>query len=129
MKYLGIDYGLSNIGLSLAEGPLAEPLTQKRYQSQPKLLKFLHRLVKAKQIDTIVIGLPEGQLASQVENFGNQLQLLTKLPIVYQDETLSTHEAKQKLIQAQAPQKKRRQDHTAAAALILQSYLDDQAKA
>lgn len=44
--------------------------------------------------------------------------------MVFQDETLSTHEAKAKLIQAGAPQKKRRLNHQAAAALILQTYLD-----
>lgn len=129
MRYLGIDFGLRNIGLSFAEGPLAEPLTQKQYQSLDELLKFLQRLIQDQQINTIIIGLPEGQLASQIKEFGTQLQVATNLPIHYQDETLSTQTAKQKLIQAQAPQKKRRQDHLAAATQILQSYLDDQPKA
>jgi putative Holliday junction resolvase len=129
MRYLGIDFGLRNIGLSFAEGPLAEPLTQKQYQSLDELLKFLQRLIQDQQINTIIIGFPEGQLASQIKEFGTQLQTATNLPIHYQDETLSTQIAKQKLIQAQAPQKKRRQDHLAAATQILQSYLDDQPKA
>jgi putative transcription antitermination factor YqgF len=129
MRYLGIDFGLRNIGLSFAEGPLAEPLTQKQYQSLDELLKFLQRLVQEQQINTIIIGLPEGQLASQIKEFSQKLKSLTNLPIHYQDETLSTQTAKQKLIQAQAPQKKRRQDHLAAATQILQSYLDDQPKA
>lgn len=129
MHYLGIDFGLRNIGFSFAEGPLAEPLTQKQYQSLDELLNFIQRLVQEQQINTIIIGLPEGQLASQIKEFGTQLQAATDLPIHYQDETLSTQTAKQKLIQAQAPQKKRRQDHLAAATQILQSYLDDQPKA
>ena len=129
MKHLGIDFGLHNLGLAYASGPLAEPFGQHHYQDSSKALKFLHRLIQDQSINVIVIGLPEGQLASRVKNFSQQLHQLTQLPIYYQDETLSTQEAKQKLLQAQAPQKKRRQDHAAAATLILQAYLDDQAKA
>jgi len=129
MRYLGIDFGLRNIGLSFAESPLAEPLTQKQYQSEHQLLKFLQRLVQEKQINTIIIGLPEGKLIPQIKDFGQKLKNLTNLPIHYQDETFSTQEAKAKLLQAQAPQKKRQQDHVAAATQILQSYLDDRPKA
>jgi len=129
MRYLGIDFGLRNIGLSFAEGPLAEPLTQKQYQFEHQLLKFLQRLVQEKQINTIIIGLPEGKLTPQVKDFGQKLKSLTNLPIHYQDEAFSTQEAKAKLLQAQAPQKKRQQDHVAAATQILQSYLDDRPKA
>ncbi|MFC1627072.1 Holliday junction resolvase RuvX [Patescibacteria group bacterium] len=124
MKYLGIDFGLKNLGLAVAETPLAEPFGQHHYQQTAQAIEFLARLVKEQNIQTIVLGLPEGQLESVVKDFGNQLFLATNLPIFYQDETLSTIEAKQKLLQAHKPQKKRRQDHQAAAAVILQAYLD-----
>jgi len=129
MKYLGIDFGLKHIGLSHAQGPLAAPLTQKSYQSLDQLLNFLNQLIQDQKINKIIIGLPEGRLAASVKTFGSQLHSLTQLPVDYQDETLSTQEAQAKLLQAQAPQKKRRQDHRAAATQILQSYLDDHSKA
>ena len=128
MKYLGIDFGLNNLGLSYAEGPLSEPFSQYHYTSQKKALEFLKHVIKKEQINTIVIGLPEGRLAKKVKDFGSQLYQQTNLPVFYQDETLSTREAKQKMLEAHFPQKKRRQDHRIAATIILQSYLDDHYK-
>ena len=129
MIYLGIDFGLRNIGLSLAEGPLAAPLTQYSYTDPQKLFPFLRAIIQEQQVRALVIGLPEGHLATKVKDFGHKLKSLTNLPVHYQDETLSTVEAQQKLISAHKPQKKRRLDHQAAATIILQSYLDDQPKA
>lgn len=125
MIHLGIDFGLKHIGLSIAEGPLAAPLTQTTYTSKPKLYQFLVQIIKEQAVDALVIGLPEGKLASSIKDFGTKLSKLTNLPIHYQDETFSTLEAKAKLLEAHKPQKKRRLDHQAAAAVILQSYLDD----
>ena len=113
----------------MAEGPLASPLTEKTYSDIKKLFSFLLTIIQEQQVGAIVIGIPEGQLASKIKDFGQKLQALTNLPIYYQDETLSTIEAQQKLISAHKPQKKRRLDHQAAATVILQDYLDDQPKA
>jgi len=121
MRILGIDFGLSNIGLAIAEGPLAEPLGQVKWQSSEKLMGFISN----QNPDLIVLGLPEGHLASQVETLGDQIKTNLGIAVEYQDETLSTHEAKEKLVAAGKPQKKRRLDHAAAAAVILQAYLDD----
>jgi len=129
MKYLGIDFGLKNLGLAYAESPLSEPLTQYHYVFQDQALKFISSIINQQHIDIIIIGLPEGKLANKVKNFANKLKVKTNLPVYYQDETLSTQEAKAKMIQAHLPQKKRRQDHSRAAAIILQSYLDDHQKA
>ncbi|OIN88717.1 Holliday junction resolvase RuvX [Candidatus Beckwithbacteria bacterium CG22_combo_CG10-13_8_21_14_all_01_47_9] len=124
MRYLGIDFGLRHVGLALADGPLAEPLGEKKYFESGKLFNYLKRVCDEQSIDKIVIGLPEGKLAEAVRKFGGDLGQLTGKEIFYQDETLSSQEAKSKLIAAAAPQKKRRLDHRAAAALILQEFLD-----
>jgi len=124
MKYLGIDFGLKHLGLALAEGPLAEPLGEKKYSRPEGLFNYLNSIIVEQQIDKVIIGLPEGKLAGLVKNFGKKLAELTGREVFFQDETLSTQEAKAKLMAAHAPQKKRRFDHSAAAALILQDYLD-----
>ncbi len=124
MRYLGIDFGLKHLGLAIADGPLAEPFGEKKYSQQEKLFNYLNSVIIQQQINKIVIGLPEGKLAESVKNFAKKLTELSGREVVFQDETLSTKEAKAKLIAAHAPQKKRRFDHSAAAALILQDYLD-----
>ena len=98
---------------------------QKKYKQLNEILEFTTTLINEKQIKAIVIGLPEGKLAENTKKFGEKLKLTTKLPVYYQDETLSTHQAKIKMIQAHKPQKKRRFDHKIAATIILQDYLDD----
>lgn len=124
MRYLGIDFGLKHLGLAMANGPLTEPFGEKKYEKETEALNFLSHICIEQAIEIVVIGLPEGRLADTVRNFADQLKQLTSLPIFFQDETLSTQEAKAKLMAAHAPQKKRRLDHSAAAALILQNYLD-----
>jgi putative transcription antitermination factor YqgF len=122
MKYLAIDFGVKHLGLALADGPLAEPFGEKI--NNVSTFEYLRQLVKTEAIDKIVIGLAEGNLADLIKKFGAKLSQVTGKEIIYCDETLSTQEAKQKLIAAGKPMLKRRLDHAAAAALILQDFLD-----
>lgn len=125
MKYLGIDFGLRHLGLAMADGPLAEPLGEKKYKTELEAINFLARVCREKSIDSIVMGLPEGRLAKTIKRFAEKLTVTINKPVIFQDETLSTIEAKQKLLAAGVKQKKRRQDHRASAALILEDYLDN----
>ncbi len=60
MRILGLDFGLSIIGLAIAEGPLAEPLGQVKWQSSEKLIEVISK----NGPDLVVVGLPDGRLAS-----------------------------------------------------------------
>jgi putative transcription antitermination factor YqgF len=124
MVYLGIDFGLRHVGLALADGPLAEPLAEKTYTHTGELFKYLKSVCRHNLIDKIVIGLPEGRLNPLVKKFGAKVEQVLGKTVIYQDETLSTVEAKTKLLSAGRGPKQRRRDHPAAAALILQEYLD-----
>lgn len=122
MIYLGIDFGLKHIGLAIADGPLAEPLGEKI--NNDRLYPYLKNLIAAEKIDRVIIGLPDGKLAGKVRDFGASLARISGRTIIYQDETLTSREAQHKLQSSGAPLKKRRRDHRAAAALILQQFLD-----
>ena len=118
---LGLDYGQKHLGVALALGPLAEPLQLLPTASAFPQIQLIHQY----QVDAIVIGLSEGQMAHTTHRFGQELQQATGLPVYYQDETLSSQETRLKL--AQSGQKKSiregKIDHLVAAA-ILQDYLD-----
>lgn len=119
MKLLGIDFGEKNIGLALAEGPLAEPL------GTVKSLKAVQRICQEQGIEKIIIGLSEGKMAEKTRRFGQHLAQLTGLPLVYQDETLTSEEAKKIMVKSGKSKKKRQQQSdTIAACLILQDYLE-----
>lgn len=116
MNYLGIDYGAAKIGLAIATGPLAEPLTTLSTAKAGSLIKGL--IIKHK-IDALIIG-------DCPEVFLNQLSTLG-IPVYQTDETLSSYDARQSLLHT--TQKKRRlNEHQVAAALILQNWLDSQSQ-
>lgn len=125
MKYLGIDFGLNNIGLSVSEGPLAEPLTQFHYTDKEQLYRFLSTIIADHQPQALVVGISENQMGEQSQVFAENLAKQFSLPVHTQDETLSTQEAKSKLIAAGAPNHKRRLNHQMAATVILQNFLDE----
>jgi len=111
VNYLGIDYGDAKVGVALATGPLAEPLTTVKTE---KAIQSIKQLISKHKIDAVVMG-------DCQENFLNEL---SNLVVVYcVDETLSSHDARQSLLHTS--QKKRRlNEHAVAAALILQNWLD-----
>ncbi|TSC87647.1 MAG: hypothetical protein G01um101416_412 [Microgenomates group bacterium Gr01-1014_16] len=127
MNYLGLDYGQKHIGVALATGSLAEPLTTLPTKTALQLIK---ELVNKYSIDELIIGQPDVSLKLEFEKFLNSLKIACpersrrvnfKFQIV--DETLSSHDARHSLLHT--TQKKRRlSEHSASAAVILQNWLD-----
>lgn len=125
MNILGIDYGLKNIGLAISQGKLSEPLGQLKRVNDILLIKKLGDICLKNKIKMVIIGLPEGKLAARVKKFGQDIKEKIGLPVTFQDETLTSQEAVEKMMQIGKPLKKRQsQEHTFSACLILQSYLD-----
>lgn len=136
MRVLGIDHGTVRIGVALSDplGMLARPLET---VAEPEALRRLPGLIQQHGVQTVVLGLPlrldgtEGPAAERVRGFLAKLRPLVPahIPIHLRDESLTTIEAESHL-QA-AGKKKGRGPHEkidqAAAAVILQEYLDEQA--
>jgi putative Holliday junction resolvase len=125
---LSLDYGTKQIGLAL--GDKSQKLALPYGQIENKGLKFVLEEVKnicqKERISKIVIGLPislsgkKEKSAEKVFEFIEELKQVVKIPIVTEDERLSTKMA-QKLLRGSGMKKV---DHSIAAMLILQSYLD-----
>lgn len=86
---------------------------------------------KKEDADVFVLGLPknmdgsEGERAEITRQFGELLAEQSGLPIVYQDERLTTVSAERMLIDADVRRDKRKKViDKVAATIILQSYLD-----
>lgn len=120
MKFLGIDYGKAKIGLAISEGLLAEPFGIIKASAAPKRIVGVCREMS---IQKIVIGISEGGMAEQTKKFAHELAKLTDLPIDYQDETLTSKEALAKMSEVG---KNWKDEDAVSAALILQTYLDNQ---
>jgi putative Holliday junction resolvase len=133
-RVLGIDYGDSRIGLAMSD-PLkiiASPFKTIRNEGNEKCLQVFQSLIKEKDVEAIVVGLPmglKGQETAQtkkVREFADLLYAL-KLPIHLEDERLSSVSAKKSMIQQniKTGHNKGLIDQRAAA-IILQQFLDKQ---
>ena len=123
MQYLGIDFGLKRVGLAISEGNISSPFKTIEVKGLKdaieKVVDFLHQ----EKFEKIVVGLPEGKMGQVVTGFINALRK-KGFDVVSTDETLSTHQAIQKMIELNIPLKKRRANDEMAAAVILQDWLD-----
>ena len=126
MKILGIDYGRSKIGLAIADGPLAEPMGVIGYTDTKTLEDKLIKVIDENDIEKIVVGVSEGEMAKETEEFIKTIRLtLPSIPCEAFDETLSTQDAQRMSIEAGIAQKKRHEMEDAyAAAVMLQNFLD-----
>lgn len=133
-RVLGIDYGDSRIGLAMSD-PLkiiASPFKTIRNEGSEKCLQVFQSLIKEKDVEAIVVGLPmglKGQETAQtkkVREFADLLYAL-KLPIHLEDERLSSVSAEKSMIQQniKTGHNKGLIDQRAAA-IILQQFLDKQ---
>ena len=119
MKILGIDYGRRKAGLAIAEGPLAEPLRVIRYKDIKELEQKILQLVRVLQVDKIIVGVSEGEIAQESKEFAQKISAETF------DETLTTQDAQSLSITAGIKRKKRKDMEDAyAAAIMLQEYID-----
>jgi putative Holliday junction resolvase len=129
---LGLDVGDVRIGVALGDplGILASPMTIISRQNSPADYETIIDIARKNGVGRIIVGLPfsmDGSLSSQAEkvrNFITELCAHMDIPVEYRDERLSTVLAKRIVQEIRKTNKDTRYD-AAAAALILQGYLDD----
>ena len=135
MKIMSIDYGDARTGIAFSDalGMFANPYTVIKESYQPKLLLRLKEIVDKENPEKIVIGLPRnmdgsyGYRCDECKSLGIKLEEITNIPIVYEDERLTTVMAHGVLSKNNVRGKKRKDVVDAVSAvMILQSYLDKQ---
>lgn len=130
MKLLGLDVGTKRTGVALAtDGIVTEYETVAGLAETPEAVRVIS---EKEQIEEIVIGLPlneDGTISQQaalVQETGKQIELLCKLPVVYTDEYLTSHEAERQMRQqgvGQADIDSRIDQYSAK--LILEQFIAD----
>ncbi len=130
---LGLDVGKKRIGVAGCDGTglIATGLTTIDRQSFPQDVQQLQELVKERDAQLLVIGLPYsmdgtiGFQAKQVQKFAKRISKALELPIEYIDERLTSVEAETRL---KAQKKYSRYNKglvdRLAATIILQQWLD-----
>ncbi|MFN2583016.1 MAG: Holliday junction resolvase RuvX [Candidatus Dormibacteria bacterium] len=129
---LGIDPGSVRVGVAASDPTrtIATPLAV--LSRDPRVLwPALSRECRERQVRMLVIGLPlrldgsEGDAAGSARALGDEASRALQLPVVLWDERLTTAQAQRDLIAAGARRNRRRRAiDSAAATLMLQSWLD-----
>ena len=142
MRFVGLDIGERRVGVAVSDatGTLARPLAVLRpsgldMDALDLVSSEIARLAAEEDgVAAIVIGLPRRldgsptDMTPRVERFARQLETKTALPITFQDERLSSREAESRLAQSDKDWRSRKARlDAAAAAIILQDYLDGRA--
>ena len=133
MRYLGLDLGSRTLGIAISEtGFIASNYKTIRHEEEyERLLDEVKKLVEELKIDTVVLGFPKnmnntiGPKGELSLDFKSKLEKIIEVPIVLQDERLSTKSALDTLIQGNVSRKDRKKVvDSVAATIILQTYLD-----
>jgi putative Holliday junction resolvase len=142
MRVVGLDIGEKRIGVAVSDltGTLARPLGVLRpsgldVDALDLVAAEIARLAREEDgVGAIVVGLPRRldgsptEMTTRVEQFARQLGSKTSLPVALQDERLSSREAESRLAMSDKDWRSRKAKlDAAAAAVILQDYLDGRA--
>ena len=133
---MGLDIGDSRIGVALSDplGILASPLTIINRADESAAIEKIAAIIREKEVVKVIAGLPlnmDGSRGKQAEKTASFVKVLNRhiqVPIEYWDERLSTINARELIREVRKTSRNTRYD-AAAAALILQSYLDETARA
>jgi putative Holliday junction resolvase len=144
MRFLGIDYGRRRIGLALSDatGLLSRPWKTVARQGNPSQvaamlaseIAVLHS--ETDGLEAVVLGFPrhlsgeEHDQSRAVRTLADYLGRAVAVPVHLQDERLSSREAESLLARTEKDWRRRKALlDAAAAAIILQDFLDTRASA
>lgn len=135
-RILGIDYGLSSIGLALGIGGIVEP-----FKILPNILNHkvaenslleIAKIVELEGIDVVVIGMPyrkdkEAGHSKLIRKFAQDLyeKINESIKIEFVDESSTSKESIDVAIDAGISQKRRKADHSIAAGLIIKRWWEE----
>ena len=141
-RIIGLDVGERRIGVAVSDptGTLARPVRALRTTGldgdalQISLTEIL-RLTADDPLEAIVVGLPRrldgspNEMTPRIERFAARLRERAGLAVILQDERLTSVEAESRLAGREKHWRARKEQlDAAAAAVILQDYLDAHAE-
>jgi putative holliday junction resolvase len=136
MRCLGLDIGNKRTGVALSDplGILATPLLVFEHSDDKADIAAILDMVKQYGVEYIIVGLPRsingsmGSQAEKVNSFTEKLRQKSPVPVESRDERYSTVTAKDLMQEAGSrknPKNRKGEYDAAAAAVILQSYLNE----
>ncbi len=131
MRYLGIDYGSSKVGLALSDEQGTMGFPHSIISNTPRLIDEICVLLAKENVGAVVIGESrtlsggDNPIAKDARAFGDLITERAGVPVYFESEVFTSTEARRsphKEEKSRSPKKNIAVD-ASAAALILTSYL------
>jgi len=138
MRVLALDFGLRRTGVAVSDesGLLASPVGTVPGGADGRAMREIGRFVREYRPAEMVVGDPRrlegggGALSGRVAEFAGELSRAFGVPVVLRDERYTSFEAEEKLKEQGMKWRRRRaRRDKAAAAVLLQAYLDERRRA
>ncbi len=140
MKHLGVDYGSKRVGFAISDTDGVFAFPYKIIPNDLSLVDAVHNICGTEEVSAIVIGKSHdlsgapNKIMGSIEEFKRNLETELDLPVYFQNEFMTTIEARgregkesnnaRKIAKDQNQNLKQNNADASAAALILQRYLD-----
>ena len=133
MRIMALDVGERRIGVALSDpgGILASPHSIIEVPDPDSAVRAILEIAGKEGVGRIIVGLPRlmtgrlGRQAARVRAFVERLGQQTDLPLEYRDERLSTVSARRMMAEGRRRRQRKTRYDAAAAAVILQAYLEE----
>ncbi len=132
-RLIALDVGTKTIGIAITDDKRAIPLPVETLarKGNKKDFPILLKTFREKKAKGIIIGLPisfdenDNETSLFIRRFANNLANETDLPIVFQDERLSSFEAEDLMLDEVGYNRTKKVVDKIAASYILESFLND----
>lgn len=127
---IGLDVGEKRIGVAVADSGVRIAVPFLTIEADGNEIEAIAKIVLQERADIIVVGYPRNQKGevtaqtSYVERFAERLADI-EVPVVFQDESLTSVMAEERLVAQKKPYTKADID-AQAATIILQDYVEAQ---
>lgn len=140
MRMMGLDYGSTTVGVAMSDalGYTSQPketIVREKENHLRRTLAKIAELTEENEIGLIVLGRPvrmdgtDGTRVAKTEEFREALEKRVSVPIVWQDERLTTVEADEILEEMGIPRSERKKYiDSIAASIILRDYMNGEKK-
>ncbi len=141
MRIMGLDYGSRTVGVAVSDELMLtaqgkEIIRRKEENKLRKTLARIEELIQEYGVEKIVLGLPlnmDGSVSERSKlclEFKDKIERRTGIPVVMQDERLTTVEADEIMYDVGIRDRKKKKEHVdmIAAEIILQDYLNNMDK-
>lgn len=134
-RVLALDLGEKRIGVALSDPMriIAKPLTVVKRTSRKADFAHYAELIAAHEVTAVVVGLPtylngkDSDMTRWVRHYSAEFATTINIPVILHDESKSSDDARERMIELGYNRRKREALRDAvAAAIFLQDFLEDQ---